>query len=56
MPKKSFTHEQIANVLRQAEAGGPVQELLRKTGITEQTFYRWKRKLGFGEQRNENYT
>lgn len=45
MPKKSFTHEQIASVLRQAEAGVPVQELIRKTGITEQTFYRWKRKF-----------
>jgi putative transposase len=46
MKRSSFTEEQIAHVLRQAESGVPVQELTRKTGITEQTFYRWKRKFG----------
>ena len=45
MPKKTFTEQQIAHVLRQAEAGVPVAELIRKTGITEQTFYRWKKKF-----------
>jgi putative transposase len=45
MPKKTFTEEHIAHVLRQAEAGVPVAELIRKTGITEQTFYRWKKKF-----------
>jgi putative transposase len=45
MPRKNFTEEQITHVLRQAEAGAPVGELIRKTGITEQTFYRWKRKF-----------
>ena len=45
MPKKNFSEEQIAHVLRQAEAGVPVGDLIRKTGITEQTFYRWKRKF-----------
>lgn len=45
MKRNSFTEEQIAHVLRQAEAGVPVAELLRKTGVSEQTFYRWKRKF-----------
>ena len=45
MPRKNFSEEQIAHVLRQAEAGVPVADLIRKTGITEQTFYRWKRRF-----------
>ena len=45
MKRSSFTEEQIAHVLRQAEAGVPVQELIRKAGISEQTFYRWKRRF-----------
>ncbi len=54
MPKKAFTEEQIAYTLRQVEAGTPVLEVCRKLGITEQTFYRWKRKfagLGVAELR-----
>ena len=43
--KKSFTNEQIIYTLRQAEGGTSVAEVCRKTGITEQTFYRWKRKF-----------
>ena len=43
MPKKKFSVEQIVGVLKQAEVGVPVAELIRKTGITEQTFYRWKK-------------
>jgi putative transposase len=44
--KKSFTNEQMIYTLRQAEAGTPVAEVCRKMGITEQTFYRWKKKFG----------
>ena len=44
--KKRFSEEQIAFALRQAETGVPVAEVIRKMGITEQTFYRWKRKYG----------
>jgi putative transposase len=35
--------EQIVAVLKQAEVGVPVTELIRKVGISEQTFYRWKK-------------
>jgi len=44
--KKRFTDEQITLALRQAEAGTPVAEICRKLQITEQTFYRWKKKYG----------
>jgi putative transposase len=43
MKKKRFSVEQIVAVLKQAEAGVPVVELIRKVGISEQTFYRWKK-------------
>ncbi len=43
--KKTFTNEQITYALRQAESGTTVVEVCRKMGITEQTFYRWKRKF-----------
>src|SRR5262249_32596117 len=45
MRKTAFTEEQIAHALRQAESGTQVLEVCRKLGISEQTFYRWKRKL-----------
>jgi putative transposase len=41
--KKRFSVEQIAAVLKQAELGMPVAELIRQTGISEQTFFRWKK-------------
>jgi transposase-like protein len=41
--KKQFSVEQIVAVMKQAEAGVPVAELIRKVGISEQTFYRWKK-------------
>ncbi len=44
MPKKKFSVEQIVSVLKQAEVGVPIAELIRKVGITEQTYYRWKAK------------
>ena len=46
MKKSKFTEEQIAFALRQAETGTRVAEIGRKMGISEQTFYRWKRKYG----------
>jgi putative transposase len=46
MKRKRYTEEQITFALRQAESGTPVKEIIRKLGITEQTFYRWKKKFG----------
>ncbi len=44
MKKKRFSVEQIVAVMKQAEAVSvPVAELIRKVGISEQTFYRWKK-------------
>ena len=46
MKSSKFTEEQIAFGLKQAETGTPIKEVIRKMGITEQTFYRWKKKYG----------
>ncbi len=46
MKRKRFTEEQIAFALRQVEGGVPVKEVCRKLQISEQTFYRWKKKFG----------
>ena len=43
MKQRRFKVEQIVAVLKQAEAGVPLVELLRRVGISEQTFYRWKK-------------
>lgn len=45
MKKSRFTEEQIAFALRQAESGTPIVEVCRKMGISEQTFFRWKKKF-----------
>ncbi len=50
MAKKSFTPEQIINKLREAEIhinqGISVSEASRKIGITQQTYYRWRKEYG----------
>ena len=46
MKKGRYTEEQIAFALQQAEHGTPVAEVCRKMGVTEQSFYRWKKKYG----------
>ncbi|WP_245216121.1 transposase, partial [Pararoseomonas baculiformis] len=43
MKKKRFSVEQIVSVLKQAELGLPVADLVRQFGISEKTFYRWKK-------------
>jgi hypothetical protein len=44
MRRRRFSVEQMIGVLKQAEVGVPVAEVIRKAGISEQTFYRWKAK------------
>ncbi len=46
MKRSKYTEEQIACALTQAELGTPVSEVVRKMGITEQTYYNWKKKYG----------
>ena len=45
MKRKRFSVEQIVAILKQAEMGMPVAELIRRVGISEQTFYRWKKQF-----------
>jgi putative transposase len=54
MKKSKFTEQQIVFALKQAETGVSVQEVCRKMGISEATFYNWKKKfsgLGTAELR-----
>lgn len=44
MKKSKFTEEQIAFTLHQAETGVSVEEVCRKVGVSQATFYAWKKK------------
>ena len=46
MKRKCFSVEQITGVLQQVEAGVPVGDVYRQVGVSEQTFYRWKKEYG----------
>ena len=46
MKKTKFTEQQIASALKQAETETRVDEVCRKMGISEATFYNWKKKYG----------
>lgn len=46
MARKRFKPEQIVVILREADTAGDVQEVCRKHGITDTTFYRWRRMYG----------
>lgn len=46
MKRTRYTEEQIAFALKQAETGTRVEEVCRKMGISEATFYNWKKKFG----------
>ena len=46
MRKSKFSEEQIAMALRQGEAGTPVADICRKLGISQATYFRWKKVYG----------
>lgn len=41
--KKRFTEQQISFALRQASTGTPIAEITRRMGVSEPTFFRWKK-------------
>ena len=45
MKRKRYSDEQIAFALRQADSGTAVEEICRKLGVSEATFYRWKKQF-----------
>ena len=54
MKRSKFSEEQVAYALRQVEAGTPVPDVCRQLGVSEGTFYSWKKKyahLGVSELR-----
>ncbi len=46
MKRARFTEEQIIGILKAAEAAGNIRSVCREHNLTEQTFYRWRRKYG----------
>ena len=46
MKRSRFSEQQIAFILRQAEEGTRVEEVCRKAGISEATYYNWRKKYG----------
>jgi putative transposase len=52
MKRKRFSEEQIIGVLKESESGLKNQDICRKHGITEQTFYRWWSKYGVNESQS----
>jgi putative transposase len=46
MKRSKFTEEQVTYVLRQAEAGTAVEDICRSMGISQATFYIWKKNFG----------
>lgn len=46
MTRKRYTEEQIIGILKESEAGANTQELCRKHGVSDASFYKWKAKYG----------
>lgn len=46
MKRKRYTEEQIITILKEHEVGMPANDVIRKHGIANGTFYRWKAKFG----------
>jgi len=46
MKRSKFSEEQVAYALRQAESGTPVGDVCRQLGVSEATFYTWKKQYG----------
>lgn len=46
MKKSRYSEEQIAMALRQVEAGAPIPEVTRSLGVSEATYYHWRKKYG----------
>jgi putative transposase len=46
MKRSRFSEEQVAYALRQAESGTPVGDVCRQLGVSEATFYIWKKRYG----------
>ena len=54
MKRSTFSEEQVVYAIRQADAGTPVEDLCRQLGVSDATFYAWKKKdahLGVSELR-----
>lgn len=50
MKRKRFTEQQIVRILKEHKAGVSVRDLIRKHGVSEQSFYRWKKQYGGMEE------
>ena len=46
MKQKRYSEEQIIQILKEAEAGMPVADVCRKHGVSDASFYTWRRKYG----------